>query len=357
MFANMTFSQQSQREQEIDSVFQFSNTSRIGKRPSETIREISRSIPISPVLTSDSVFDEVPPSSNDDLFAGLDSMQMEDDPSAAHQSMSPEVKQENTVLTASESTEDRRQNVERMMMEIQTQPIHRLGNPELETIDEDEGIERIAERIGIDLTPQEEDSEEETVRESMDVVTFFRNDAELNDTAEDGQRLKVIFDNMLPVVNDNPVIPEPEEMAEQVICKSKALLTLLEGVKGGWSTQQKKKKLIREVYSICDERCYSEIGYDIKVCEKAIRKAKKTIEIKEKAIQIIDKSIEETEQQRKLLSDSIALRLRQYVSERNELIEKTNKEIEEFNVMYEEYDAICKNLNLSSESVWTEGRE
>ena len=80
--------------------------------------------------------------------------------------------------------------------------------------------------------------------------------------------MRIIFDNMLPVVNDNPVIPEPEEMAEQVICKAEALLMLLEGINVGFMRKQKKAKLIREIYSICDERCYSEIGYDIKVCEK-----------------------------------------------------------------------------------------
>lgn len=90
---------------------------------------------------------------------------------------------------------------------------------------------------------------------------------------------------------------------------------------------------------------------------RAIRKAKKTEEAKKTVVQVIDKNIEEMEQQKKLLSESIAIRLKQYVSERNELIEKANKEIEEFNVMYEEFEAICKNLNLSTETVWTEGRE
>ena len=57
-------------------------------------------------------------------------------------------------------------------------------------------------------------------------------------------------------------------MAEQVVCKAKALLMLLEGIKVGIWQKQKKAKLTHEIYSICDERCYSEIGYDIKVCEK-----------------------------------------------------------------------------------------
>ena len=73
---------------------------------------------------------------------------------------------------------------------------------------------------------------------------------------------------MLPVVDENPVIPEPEEMAEQVICKARALLTMLDSLSVSWTQQKKKKRLVNQVKKILDERCYSEIGYDIKVCEK-----------------------------------------------------------------------------------------
>ena len=102
----------------------------------------------------------------------------------------------------------------------------------------------------------------------IDVVKYFDMDEEFDEEEEDGQRLRILFDNMLPVVDEDPVIPEPEEMAEQVVCKARALLTMLEGMKVSWTKQSKKTKLIRQVNAILNERCFSEIGYDIKVCDK-----------------------------------------------------------------------------------------
>ena len=90
---------------------------------------------------------------------------------------------------------------------------------------------------------------------------------------------------------------------------------------------------------------------------RALKKAKTTEEMKKEVIEVLLKNIDEIEKEKAALSEAIELRLKQYVEEKNALAEKANKEIEAFNVMYEEYEAMCKNLNLSPEAVWTEGKE
>ena len=157
-----------------------------------------------------------------------------------------------------------------------SQPQSRPSSPRLERLrpadlipsKTPEDLRKAAEAIGIDMTiPETPASPPKAVR-AIDVVEYFAEDDDFASTEEDGRRLRILFDNMLPVVAENPVIPEPEEMAEQVMCKSRALLTQLETMKVSWMQQQKKKKLIRQVNTVLNERCYSTIGYDIKVCEK-----------------------------------------------------------------------------------------
>lgn len=93
------------------------------------------------------------------------------------------------------------------------------------------------------------------------------------------------------------------------------------------------------------------------IMNRALKKAKATEKMKKEVIEVLVKSMEDKEKEKVALSDAITLRLRQYVEEKNALAEKANKEIEEFNVMYEEYEAICKNLGLSPETVWADGKE
>ena len=136
------------------------------------------------------------------------------------------------------------------------------------TMDTPEDTKLIASRIGVDLPVIRESSPPRKPVQTVDIVDFFENDDEFNETEEDGKRLRVIFDNMLPIVNNNPVIPEPEEMEEQVVCKARALLTMLASMNVGWRKAAKKKLLEKRIYDVTRERCYSEIGYDIRVCEK-----------------------------------------------------------------------------------------
>ena len=125
----------------------------------------------------------------------------------------------------------------------------------------------VAQRIGVFLTPMAEETEKKPAR-VVDVVSFFENDDEFSADIEDGQRLRVIFDNMLPVVNDKPVLPDPDEMIEQVERKAEALAVLLDSISVGWGMGGQKKKLQRQIRAIEEEECVFEADYDIRVCEK-----------------------------------------------------------------------------------------
>ena len=125
----------------------------------------------------------------------------------------------------------------------------------------------MAQRIGVFLTPMAEETEKKPAR-VVDVVSFFENDDEFSADIEDGQRLRVIFDNMLPVVNNKPVLPDPDEMIEQVERKAEALAVLLDSISVGWGMGGQKKKLQRQIRAIEEEECVFEADYDIRVCEK-----------------------------------------------------------------------------------------
>ena len=88
---------------------------------------------------------------------------------------------------------------------------------------------------------------------------------------------------------------------------------------------------------------------------RAMKKAKIIEEEKRKHIGIVETSVKELEEQKAVLINMIESRLKEYVQQKNCLTEIANREIEEFNVMYEEFEAICHNLNVSIEDVLTEG--
>ena len=126
----------------------------------------------------------------------------------------------------------------------------------------------VAQRIGVYLTPMAEVKEPVKPAQVIDVVSFFAHDADFSTDIEDGQRLRVIFDNMLPVINDKPVLPDPEEMDEQVERKAEALEVLLTTLNLGWGKSGVKKRLQRQIRAVLDEKCSLEATHDIAVCEK-----------------------------------------------------------------------------------------
>ena len=259
------------RQREMDMVFNSSQP--LAKRPSQTLEEIEKlktqKDQLNPFASltpkSDDPFGEVSPS-NGDLFEGMSIQE------------SPQLESVEKELQTPESPKEM---VPPSMLfnpvhSPRSQPQSRPSSPRLERLrpadlipsKTPEDLRKAAEAIGIDMTiPETPASPPKAVR-AIDVVEYFAEDDDFASTEEDGRRLRILFDNMLPVVAENPVIPEPEEMAEQVMCKSRALLTQLETMKVSWMQQQKKKKLIRQVNTVLNERCYSTIGYDIKVCEK-----------------------------------------------------------------------------------------
>ena len=259
------------RQREMDMVFNSSQP--LAKRPSQTLEEIEKlktqKDQLNPFASltpkSDDPFGEVSPS-NGDLFEGMSIQE------------SPQLESVEKELQTPESPKEM---VPPSMLfnpvhSPRSQPQSRPSSPRLERLrpadlipsKTPEDLRKAAEAIGIDMTiPETPASHPKAVR-AIDVVEYFAEDDDFASTEEDGRRLRILFDNMLPVVAENPVIPEPEEMAEQVMCKSRALLTQLETMKVSSLQQQKKKKLIRQVNTVLNERCYSTIGYDIKVCEK-----------------------------------------------------------------------------------------
>ena len=259
------------RQREMDMVFNSSQP--LAKRPSQTLEEIEKlktqKDQLNPFASltpkSDDPFGEASPS-NGDLFEGMSIQE------------SPQLESVEKELQTPESPKEM---VPPSMLfnpvhSPRSQPQSRPSSPRLERLrpadlipsKTPEDLRKAAEAIGIDMTiPETPASPPKAVR-AIDVVEYFAEDDDFASTEEDGRRLRILFDNMLPVVAENPVIPEPEEMAEQVMCKSRALLTQLETMKVSWMQQQKKKKLIRQVNTVLNERCYSTIGYDIKVCEK-----------------------------------------------------------------------------------------
>lgn len=88
---------------------------------------------------------------------------------------------------------------------------------------------------------------------------------------------------------------------------------------------------------------------------RAIKKAKARETEKVHQISVIESSLRELEGQKMVLMGMIEGRLKEYLDQKNGLTEIANREIEEFNVMYEEFEAICHNLNVSVEEILTEG--
>ena len=147
-------------------------------------------------------------------------------------------------------------------------PLTRLEKHEMLSLSNDSDYADVAQRIGVYLTPMAEVKEPVKPAQVIDVVSFFAHDADFSTDIEDGQRLRVIFDNMLPVINDKPVLPDPEEMDEQVERKAEALEVLLTTLNLGWGKSGVKKRLQRQIRAVLDEKCSLEATHDIAVCEK-----------------------------------------------------------------------------------------
>ena len=243
------------RQVEIDTIFDTSNT-QIMKRPSQTLADIHRASTIlstqeSPQSTGDP-FANVSTPLGGDLFTGMTSPEISDELQLVVETPTQEKSDETPVQEKS----------------VERKPLSRMTPGTLLPADSPEDLRKAAEAIGVNMEEPETPMSLPHEIHTVDVVKYFQEDEEFGSDEDDGRRLRVIFDNMLPVVDENPVIPEPEEMAEQVICKARALLTMLDSLKVSWTQQKKKKRLIHQVNSVLNERCYSEIGYDIKVCEK-----------------------------------------------------------------------------------------
>ena len=244
--------------------------------------------------------------------------------------------------------------------------VSRLEKHEMLNLSTDDDYFSMAQHIGVPLTPITEQEVKRKPAQVVDVVSFFANDDEFSVDIEDGQRLRVIFDNMLPVVNNKPVLPDPEEMTEQVVRKAEALNVLLDSIRAGWGMNGKKKKLQRQVRSITEEVCVFEADSDICVCEKwrcdgcvtsrAMKKTRKIVEAKQKAFDAVSVTMDEVNRQKKALSDAIELRLKEYVDEKNARVEEMNREVDEFNVMYGEIEELCKQVDLTMEELLTEGK-
>ena len=147
-------------------------------------------------------------------------------------------------------------------------PLTRMEKHEMLSLSNDSDYADVAQRIGVYLTPMAEVKEPVKPAQVIDVVSFFADDADFSTDIEDGQRLRVIFDNMLPVINDKPVLPDPEEMDEQVERKAEALEVLLTTLNLGWGKSGVKKRLQRQIRAVLDEKCSLEATHDIAVCEK-----------------------------------------------------------------------------------------
>ena len=249
------------RQQEIDTIFDTSNTSMM-KRPSQTLAEIRASSTLSNPESQQPAEDPFANVSTpvDDLFMGMTS----------HETPEPEILTDMSNPEIITETTNPEKPTETPIPEIPTEgkPLSRLTPGTLLPADSPEDLRKAAEAIGVNMKEPETPVLIPQEVQAVDVVKYFQEDEELGSDEEDGKRLRILFDNMLPVVDENPVIPEPEEMAEQVICKARALLTMLDSLSVSWTQQKKKKRLVNQVKKILDERCYSEIGYDIKVCEK-----------------------------------------------------------------------------------------
>ena len=91
------------------------------------------------------------------------------------------------------------------------------------------------------------------------------------------------------------------------------------------------------------------------ISDRAIKKAQAREKAKLQHVEMAERSIEELETQKENLKKMVDTRLKEYVKQKNGLTEIANREIEQFNVMYEEFEAICKNLQVTTEEVLTEG--
>lgn len=88
---------------------------------------------------------------------------------------------------------------------------------------------------------------------------------------------------------------------------------------------------------------------------RALKKAKARENVKLQHVEMTNNSIKELEDQKDSLKQMVDARLKEYVKQKNGLTEIANREIEQFNVMYEEFEAICKSLHVTTEEVLTEG--
>ena len=310
-------------KQEVDSLFSNSASFSLERRASETLvgmaktpslarqaqslkakkkilnpfATMSSASLVSPSTPRDDLFSDITTQQGTDMFSGMqfsstpsvqspkaNDQEREGDGDDHHQTQDQDQEREDEVQQESLADLIDRQAMEKEAQEQQQRkeqeettptlsnsiPHMKMKPDELLPDSTEEDVRQAAVRLGVELKELERPMPElrKTRATVVDVVRYFDMDEEFDEEEEDGQRLRVIFDNMLPVVDENPVIPEPEEMAEQVTCKAQALLTMLEGMKVKWGKSQKKSKLIRQVHAILNERCFSEIGYDIKVCEK-----------------------------------------------------------------------------------------
>ena len=221
----------------------------------------------------DDVVSEIVPSDLDDTIVAVD--QLDGDSEKQQPSQSSD---SNALASPSEKAKDAKNPKRRSLFSFfRRNSIIEMKNPE-DTL-------QVAERIGVQLPeiekpePSKEPSKEPSPKESspkeaarppvkaVDIAEFFDNDEEFV-VGEDGQRLRVLFDNMLPMVGNNPIIPEPEEMMEQVSCKTEALLTMLASMNLGWRKGAKKKSLEKRIHDVVKEKHSGDIEKDIRVCQK-----------------------------------------------------------------------------------------
>ena len=222
----------------------------------------------------DDSISEIVPSDQDDTVVVLDPAEQESTQSAEPKSLSsPSRKAKDPAIPKRRS----------LLSYFRRNSIIEMKTPE--------DKRQVAERIGVSLPQMEKqntttetstETTKETTKETstetttettkdpvktVDLVEFFDNDDEFV-VGEDGQRLRVLFDNMLPMVGNNPIIPEPEEMEEQVSCKAEALLTMLASMNLGWRKGAKKKLLEKRIHDILKEKRPGDIDKDLRVCQK-----------------------------------------------------------------------------------------
>ena len=72
---------------------------------------------------------------------------------------------------------------------------------------------------------------------------------------------------------------------------------------------------------------------------------------KQEALKCAERNVQEIEQQQTILNEAIDVRLRQFVTEKKELVNLIEQEQANYNSLFVQFDSLCKQLNLSSETL------